>query len=413
MDYYTAMKIAYDMSVLAVGHVLPISRTGTHRVTWALAQALARNEAVDFQSCWAHGVDPFIDHDDPVLNQVRAWDRHRLRLGTPWVGAWNSAWTRWFPLTLNALRLPLLMARWDAESNSRLAGSGWDDVQILHSMAYPLPCHSRVKRVLTLHDAFPVTNPEWFEPQARWHFQQLLKNARHADAILCPSEATKAALLENTSLDPEQLWVIPWGVSDDFLNAAQDDSESTVLAQWRLQSQRYVLCVATLEPRKNLQRSVEAYLLWRREHPEVDIPLVLVGPSGWRMPHSWLIRQLKPNEADWVRLTGFCDDSILATLYRHATVLLYASLAEGFGLPILEAMACGCPVITSNTSSMPEVAKNQAILVDPLDVRAIANGLNQVMRSADRPSDALKVHAAQFSWNATAEQLVQRYQQLF
>ena len=417
MDYYTAMKIAYDMSVLGVGHVLPISRTGTHRVTWALAQALAQNEAVDFQSCWAHGVDPLMTHDDPVLNQACAWDTHRLRLGTSLLGAVNSACYRCFPPTLNAMRLPLLLARWDAECHSSLTQSNWNGIQILHSMAYPVPRHRRIKTVLTLHDVFPLTNPEWFEPQARWHFKQLLHNAEQSDAILCPSQATKQALLTHTRLRPDQIWVVPWGVSEPFITHA--DLSSNILQVLGLRSQHYVLMVGTLEPRKNLQHSVDAYLLWRREHPGMGIPLVLVGPKGWCMNNNWLSKRLKPGEESWIKLTGFCDDVTLSTLYHHATGLFYTSLAEGFGLPILEAMACGCPVITSNTSSMPEVAGDHAMLVDPGDITVMAEALATLIHqyppeSSERIAhqQILQAYAHSHTWSHVAQSLIAMYQTL-
>jgi glycosyltransferase involved in cell wall biosynthesis len=166
--------------------------------------------------------------------------------------------------------------------------------------------------------------------------------------------------------------------------------------------------VATLEPRKNLKRIIEAFNLLK----EKDLKLVIVGKSGWGQE----INKLNLNEKANIIFTGFADREDLSSLYSGAKCFVFPSLYEGFGLPILEAMKCGCPVVTSNLSSMPEVAGEAGILIDPLDTKKIAGGINQVISDKATTESLRKKGFEQvkkFSWEKTAEQTLKIYQQAF
>lgn len=162
-----------------------------------------------------------------------------------------------------------------------------------------------------------------------------------------------------------------------------------------------MLAVGTLEPRKNLPRLVQAYA---RLEPELQErhPLVVVGPVGWEMGEtSEALRSL----GERCLMLGYVSDAALGELYRRAAVFCYPSLGEGFGLPVLEAMAAGAPVLTSDLSSLPEVGGDAAEYVDPLDVGAIAQGLRRLLLSPERRAELSELgrrRAAQFSWERTA-----------
>ncbi|MEI7759665.1 MAG: glycosyltransferase family 1 protein [Thermoleophilia bacterium] len=218
------------------------------------------------------------------------------------------------------------------------------DLDVLHCPTMRVPLHARPAVVATVHDVAVLRYPEAFP---RWHRQTgrlaLHQAVRTADAIVAVSAFTRDELAETLGVSADRVRVIGNGVDSSFTEdgpAASGD---------------YVLAVGTLEPRKNLTRAVEAARL-------AGIEVRVVGASGWggvEVP-------------GWV---GRVDDEELAALYRGARCLVFPSLYEGFGIPILEAMSCGTPVVTSRGGATEEVAGGAAILVDPLDVEAIASGI--------------------------------------
>lgn len=201
-----------------------------------------------------------------------------------------------------------------------------------------------------------------------------------ADAIVAVSEFTKAETVELTGVPPERIRVVPNGVDAVFRpdgTRAEGD---------------YVLAVATLEPRKNLRRVVEAARA-------AGVELRVVGARGWggvEVP-------------GWV---GEIPDSDLAALYRGARCVVYPSLYEGFGIPVLEAMACGTPVVTSRGTSTEEVAGGAAILVDPLDVTSIADGIEQVFARRDVLIPRGLARASEFTWEDAADSVVELWRAL-
>jgi glycosyltransferase involved in cell wall biosynthesis len=201
--------------------------------------------------------------------------------------------------------------------------------------------------------------------------------ARRAKLLLCISEATREALLRRLPRAPAAVTLL----------AAGEGFEDAVPAK---RPRPYVLSVATLEPRKNLPRLIEAFAQLPDTHD-----LLLVGGKGWRQPEI----QARRN----VVLTGFVPDEELRSLYAGAAAVAYPSLEEGFGFPILEAMAAGTPVLTSDRSSMPEVGGDLAFYCDPTSVDSIREGLAAVLAAEHDPA-ALRAHAATFSWERTARE---------
>ena len=221
---------------------------------------------------------------------------------------------------------------------------------------------------------------------------------RRAAALLCISHATERDLLAQHPGAAGRTVVTPLA-ADRVFGAPRDDLDE-VRARLRLE-RPFVLAAGTLEPRKNLVRLIEA---WGRLDA-TDHDLVLVGPSGWEFDE--IVRRA---DAPHVRVLGYVSEPDLAALYGMCDAFCYPSLYEGFGLPVLEAMTAGAPVITSSVSSLPEVAGGAAVLVDPLDVGAIAGALARVLRDdaeAERLRASGRVRAAAYSWESTAAQTLQ------
>ena len=252
-------------------------------------------------------------------------------------------------------------------------------VDVLHCPGHRGPLRSHVPVVVTVHDLGVFRHPETFNRWTRSYSQAFLPRlARRASRVIAVSEFTKAEAVELLGLEASRVHVIPHGVASPFEPvgpAAGGD---------------YVLAVGTVEPRKNLIRALLA-----AERAEVE--LRVVGPPGWGDVG--------------VDTVGFVNDEELARLYRGAQCLVYPSLYEGFGLPVLEAMACGTPVVTSATGATAEVAGGAAVLVDPLDVDAIAGGIREAIERRGELRNAGLERAAEFTWEDAARRTVEVYRE--
>ncbi len=228
-----------------------------------------------------------------------------------------------------------------------------DDVDVLHCPTFRGPFSSRTPLVVTVHDLAVLRRPQWFNPWTRAYSRHAVPRVvRAASRVIAVSEFTKRELIWMLDVPEQKIRVVPNAVEDVFTPdgpRAEGD---------------YVLAVGTLEPRKNLPRIAAA----------VDGELRVAGASGWG--------NVEP-PANIVRL-GEVDDEELATLYRGARCLVYASLYEGFGIPVAEALACGCPVVTSAGSAMAEFAGDDATYVDPTDVASIRDGIARAFRPEPR-----------------------------
>ena len=227
---------------------------------------------------------------------------------------------------------------------------------------------------------------------------------RRADAIITPSRNTAEDLLTRTNVDPDRVHVIPLAASPE---PGAADAEQ-VLSRLKVHPP-YLLFVGTLEPRKNLVRLIRAY----RRAAATGIPhsLVLAGRLGWH--HQQLHRELALRGPGEVVLTGGVGDDELDALYRHASAFVYPAIYEGFGLPVLEAMVRGVPVITSNSSSLPEVSGGAALEIDPESVREIAAAIETLVTDtalSEKLAARGRARAERFSWDETARQTLQVYE---
>jgi len=259
-----------------------------------------------------------------------------------------------------------------------------------------IPLKIRAKRVVTsVYDFSFHHHPEWHPKDRSAYFKDKFhKGIKRSDAIITNSNFIKDEALSILDFDESQVKVIPLGY-DSIFNDAKDAKISIDIPE------DYILFVGSLEPRKNLVRLLKAY----RQLPaqtRKEYKLLIAGFKGWNNSE---IVSLFDEMKDDVKYLGFVDNETLAHLYKNAACFIYPSLYEGFGLPPLEAMACGCPVIVSDVASLPEVCADAAQYIDPLDLDDISDGLNRVLLDAElRQSMSTKglTNAKRFSWEKSA-----------
>lgn len=264
-------------------------------------------------------------------------------------------------------------------------------IDVFHSSDWTQP-PSTAYRVTTVHDPWPVLYPKYTNPKiVATHTARLKRVKKYADAVIVPSEATKADLVDY-GISEQKITTIYEAANPMFVRS---DSENQVKTK-RFVKEAYFLAVG-VGYRKNIIRSIEAFEKYNNKN---YFRLVIVGnPTDG---------SFKANQN--VIFTGHVTDLELKALYKNAEALLYPSLHEGFGLPILEAFSSNCPVITSNCSSMAEIAKKGAILVNPLSVDSIADGLNQLEKHKSVILKNAKSRLKDFSWSKTARQTLKVYE---
>ena len=266
--------------------------------------------------------------------------------------------------------------------------------------------------VFTVHDLSPILQPEFYKPHLRRRLSYLIRRGiAGARVVLCISETTRAHVVEQFGVGAERLAVAYHGVDPRFCPGDVTAARTRLEDAFGLRG-RYVLFLGKIEARKNIARLLEAFAALRADGHR-DLTLVLAGRRHWGMQDiDQRIARLGLDGA--VLETGYVPDTLVVDLYRAAEVMVFPSLWEGFGLPLIEAMACGTPVVTSNASCLPEIAGGAALEFDPLDVDAMAAALRRAC-SDDALRTALRerghARARAFTWQATAAATVHAYQQ--
>lgn len=280
---------------------------------------------------------------------------------------------------------------------------------IFHATDHLLPPLACCKSVFTLYDLTTIKYPQVHLPLNRRFSQLMLPHfLRRADKILAISECTRQDALALYNLPGSKIITIPLGVSI-YPAAGPAQNSDQVQARYHLQPQ-YLLYVGTIEPRKNLPVLFSA--LQQANLP--DLKLVVVGKKGWLYEQTYKQVQDLGLESQ-VLFTGFVPDEDLIPIYQLANAFVFPSLYEGFGLPVLEAMACGTPVICSNVSSLPEVAGESAILVPPDDVNGWSEAITHITQNPGLRAELREAglrQAARFSWASTARQTAEVYREL-
>ena len=296
----------------------------------------------------------------------------------------------WMARIWHRLRLPL-PATW-------ITGK----IDLFYAPDFLLPPLPRSARTLvTVHDLSYMRYPETFPPQLREYLTTAVpRSVARADHILTDSEWTRNDVIELLGITPEHVTSLHLGVSGAFTTTSATSERKSLAAKYGIAPGPYVLTVGTVQPRKNYERLIEAVDHVRETE---NVTLVIAGRAGWLSDPVVEAVASRPH----VQLLGFVDDGDLPALYRQAQVLAYPSLYEGFGLPPLEAMACGTPVVASSASSVPEAVGDAGLLHDPRDTDALADALLRALTDDELRADLRQrglARAAEFTWTRTAHE---------
>ena len=271
----------------------------------------------------------------------------------------------------------------------------WHRPDLLFVPAHVLPIVHPRRSVVTVHDLGYLCFPEAHPPRQRWYLDRSTRwHTRAAAHLLADSASTKRDLIDKYHADPDKITVAYPGLDPSVRRVDDPDESARVKARYHIDGD-YLLYLGTIQPRKNLQRLIAAFL----QLPTSNLQLLIAGQPGWYSD------QLLQQADDRVKFAGYVAAADKNALLSGSTAFVFPSLYEGFGFPVLEAMACGVPVLCSNTSSLPEVAGEAALLVNPLDVNDIARGLHDVTTNDDLRRALIErgyQQAPKFTWQACA-----------
>jgi glycosyltransferase involved in cell wall biosynthesis len=286
--------------------------------------------------------------------------------------------------------------------------SAREHLEVLH-MTYATPIWSMPRVVVTVHDICYATNPEWFSRRDLYVLSATVpRSIRIAAHVITVSDDARGRIIERYNVPERKITAIANGPGGGAAAITKDEATAELAALRLSLGRPYILTVGNLQPRKNLVRLITAVagLIHRHGH---DVDLVVVGPKRF---HGDAIVEAAAPLARRVHFTGYVSDRQLAASYRNCELFVLPSLYEGFGLPVIEAMAHGAPIACSNTGALPEVAGDVAVLFDPLSVEAMTEAMHRVLSDqalSRRLAAAAKARAGMFSWRRSAERTLEVY----
>ncbi len=367
------MRIGVDARLM---HHQP---AGISRYTWHLLHAMAAIDHTDDFVVFQHR-----RHRDPLISQTNF---RRATLFAPAHGK------------LEQTILPVELLRFQLD--------------LIHSTDFIPPLRSPVPAVITVHDLAFLHWPHFLTKNSAAYYGQIDRAVHHARHIIVPSESTKHDLIGQLGVPDSKVSVIYEAADPIFRPLPLDETRRGVTKEYGL-PERYVLFVGTIEPRKNVNGLLHAFRILRDQYNVHDVGLVIAGSKGWLYEETeQLVRQLKL--ASHTFFLGRVPDERLQQLYVGARVHIHPALYEGFGLPPLEAMACGTPTVVSNVSSLPEVVNDAALLVNPNDHEEIAVAMHRLLNDDELHAEFRRKglqRAAWFNWDRAARSTLEAYRKV-
>lgn len=420
------MKILYEISNLGLGHIDPKSRAGIFRYIESILDQLSLRDDICLN---------FTSHTN-FYNAIFT-QQYLATEKKEWAGKFIDSYKN--RLVLKSLYLEVLESIRKNESRSLFSRAKRksqalfldfltslanppdinEDFDIYHSFYHPFPTQPQINtqvRIITIYDMIPFILPEYFNKGFEKQFAEILRNLEiRKDWCICISESTKKDFCAYSKMPEERVFITPLAANPKFYPKLNSSVIKDTCQKYQIPEGQYILGLSTLEPRKNTVFLIECFYRLLLENILPDTYLVLAGAKGWLFHDIFHTAETHPNLLNRIIFTGYIQDEDLSAIYSGATCFVYPSFYEGFGLPPLEAMQCGVPVITSNTSSLPEVVGDAGILIDPKDedqlCQAMFNMLNDSNLRTTLSQKGLE-RAKQFSWKKCADQTVEIYQKI-
>lgn len=420
------MKVAYDISVLGEAYYHSASRTGVFRVVENIAYGLATAKECDLSFCISRSLETlnqsleYLRFNSKFDNVPLVYKEVEERILNSFLHLINLTNEKTEPgLLLKAIQKSLYYANKIIESNIQLLDSKILDKQdIFHSPFYPIPEHlnkkNRLKFFLTVYDLIPVLFPQYFNFSENHVVKDALNRLTPENWIICISNATKNDLCDYIKhIEPSKAFVAHLAASELFYLCSDLERVAMIKRKYSIPpDEPYILSLSTLEPRKNISHTIRCFAKLVSQQHIKDLYLVLVGTKGWNYNNIFEEISNYPSLRDRIIVTGYVADEDLAPLYSAAMAFVYPSFYEGFGLPPLEAMQCGVPVITSNTSSLPEVVGDAGIMVSPTDADALCQSMLEIYNNPSlRKAMSLSSieRSRQFSWEKCTQETINAY----
>ena len=415
----------YDISVLGHAQFQIYMRAGIFRVAHEVARGLNASEECDLSFC-ATAVFESIDEclayldNDGELRDVPLPHPRFHRWVTKKLHSLNDRIDRSaLPanLGLRAIRKPLLYADRLLDPYVSIAPEVIEQADIFHSSYHPIPQQAAaardLKKFLTVYDLIPILYPKYCKSGVEEFTKHILRSTGPEDSFICISNATRDDLCNyKQDVVPSRVFVAYPAASDLFYRCDDSERISEVRRKYRIPDAPYLLSLSTLEPRKNIPQTIRCFARLIQEQHINDLNLVLVGTEGWKYEEIFeTLSNCKPARSRII-LTGYVPDEDLAPLYSGALAFVYPSFYEGFGLPPLEAMQCGTPVITSKNSSFPEVVGEAGIMLDPTDEDNLCQSMLALYESQSlRKELSLKSlkQAEKFTWEKCVQATISAY----
>jgi len=322
--------------------------------------------------------------------------------------SWQSILVRGF------FKLLQLTSLTDYDNQQIFPSKNYD---LIHSTYYKLPSKSitgNTPRLITIYDLIPIKKPEFVTPPLTLYTQDILKSINlETDWVVCISEYTRQEFCEYTGMNCDRTFVTYLAADQNFYHVTNQEVINNTNLKYQIPNIPYFLCLAShLDPRKNIPHLINTFVDLISGNSSLKVNLVLIGTTRYKRPDIEKTLQQIAQYKSRIILTGYVPDQDLSAIYSGATAFVFPSLYEGFGLPILEAMQCGTPVISSNVTSLPEVVGDSGILVDPQNQNQLKQVMLDILTNTslqESLSQKSILRAKQFSWEKCANETVEIY----
>lgn len=425
------MKINYDISVLGTGYYCPRARTGVFRVVENIAYGLIASKECELVFCASESFQKLNESLDYLeynlrfqgvslpcakLVKLRRVIYREMRAINRTLNDNNNV--AYYKFLFKGLEKLLYYADRliGIYSTQLIPDNILLESDIFHFPFYPIPYEVKKAKsktiFVTLYDLIPILYPHFFKFKEDYLIKKTLESLDSETWVICISHATKNDLCNYLDVDASRVFVTHLAASELFYPCSDREQKLSISKKYSIPDIPYILSLSTLEPRKNLDLVIKSFVKLVLQENIKDLNLVLVGPKGW--DYAKIFEELANHNhlKERIIITGYVADADLAAVYSNALAFVYPSLYEGFGLPPLEAMQCGVPVITSNTSSLPEVVSDAGIMIPPTDVDALCHNMLEIYnRPSLREAMSLKSieRAKQFSWQKCTQETIAAY----